>query len=168
MKKLRLHFLFLFALFLTGCKVNYSFTGASISPNIKTFSVALFPNYAPLAQPTLSQVFTESLKDYFLSQTRLTLVDKYGDLQFEGEILDYNTSPQAITSGETAALNRLTITVNVRFVNTTDEKQNFEKKFTRFAEFQSSQNLAAVESTLISEINDQIIQDIFNASVGNW
>ncbi len=165
MKKL----LFLIAVvFLNSCKVNYSFTGASISPDIKTVSVAYFPNNAPLAQPTLSQVFTESLKDYFLSQTNLSLVDRFGDIQFEGEIIDYKTEPLAIQQNETAALNRLTISIRVRYTNNKEDNVDFERTFTRFEDYESSRNLADVEAELIPQINDQIIQDIFNASIGNW
>ena len=165
MKKL----LFLIAVvFLNSCKVNYSFTGASISPDIKTVSVAYFPNNAPLAQPTLSQVFTESLKDYFLSQTNLSLVDRFGDIQFEGEIIDYKTEPLAIQQNETAALNRLTISIRVRYANNKEDNVDFERTFTRFEDYESSRNLADVEAELIPQINDQIIQDIFNASIGNW
>jgi hypothetical protein len=153
---------------LAGCKVNYSFTGASISPDIKTVSIAYFPNYAPLAQPTLSQVFTESLKDYFLSQTSLKLTDKYGDIEFSGEIIDYKTEPMAVTQDETAAVNRLTITVKVKYRNSHDESQNFEKTFSKNETYDSSRNLNEVEPELIPQIVDQIVQDIFNASLGNW
>ena len=148
--------------------MNYSFTGASISPDIKTVSVAYFPNNAPLAQPTLSQVFTESLKDYFLSQTNLSLVDRFGDIQFEGEIIDYKTEPLAIQQNETAALTRLTISIRVRYANNKEDNVDFERTFTRFEDYESSRNLADVEAELIPQINDQIIQDIFNASIGNW
>lgn len=153
---------------LTSCKVNYSFTGASISPDIKTVSIVYFPNYAPLAQPTLSQVFTESLKDYFLSQTSLKLTDKYGDIEFSGEIIDYKTEPMAVTQDETAAVNRLTITVKVKYKNSKDETQNFEKTFSKNETYDSGRNLNDVEPELIPQIVDQIVQDIFNASLGNW
>lgn len=161
-------FLLFIPLLIFGCKVNYSFTGASISPDIKTVSIDYFPNYAPLAQPTLSQVFTERLRDYFLSQTNLQLVDEFGDLQFSGEIVDYQTRPLAIQQNETAALNRLTIKIKVKYVNTKDESQNFERTFERFEDYDSSQPLSNVEDQLISDINDQLVQDIFNASVGDW
>lgn len=155
-------------LFCVGCKVNYSFSGASISPEVKTISIEYFANRAPLANPLTSQKLTETLKDLFISQTSLTLVKKQGDLQFEGEIIGYRTAPMAIQGNETAALNRLTITVSVRFKNQKDKKQNFESNFTRFADFASSENLTSVEEGLIEEINDQLVQDIFNKSVSNW
>ena len=152
---------------ITGCGV-YSFTGASISPEIKTISIASFPNQASLVQPSLSQVFTEKLKDKFVSQTNLTQINSSGDISFEGYISDYNSQPTAIQGNEQAALNRLTITVKVKFINTKDEKQNFESSFSRFADYDSKQNLSTVESQLISEICTQLVDDIFNKAMINW
>jgi len=150
-----------------GCGT-YSFTGASISPEIKTVSIDLFPNRAPLIQPSLSQVFTEKLKDKFVSQTNLGQITSGGDLRFEGYISDYNAQPTSIQGNEQAALNRLTITVMVKFVNTKDEKQSFESTFSRFADYDSRTNLAMVESELINEICAQLVDDIFNKAVINW
>jgi hypothetical protein len=162
-------FFIIFVLVNHACKVNYSFSGASIDYNkVKTFSVKYFQNYAPQANPTLSQTFTESLKDIFLSQTQLRIVAEEGDLQFEGSITGFNLSPVAITEGESAALTRLTITVNVKFINTSDATQNFESSFSRFADYNNSSNFADVEQELIKEINNQLSQDIFNKSVSNW
>jgi len=151
-----------------GCKVNYSFTGGSIDPKIKTISIQYFPNNAILVQPSLSQSFTEALKDKFSSQTKLNLIKKGGDLNIEGAITGYYTSPVAIQGNETAALNRLTITVSVKFTNNLDEKQNFEQSFSRYEDYPSSQNLSAVEETLIKDINTALVEDIFNKSVVNW
>lgn len=164
-------FLLLFLFSTTSCQTNYSFTGASIPPDVKTVSIKYFPNNAPLAQPTLSQSFTEALRDIFLSQTNLTLVENSGDLQFEGSISGYAVTSAAVQGNDfsTASLNRLTITVNVTFVNTKDEAQSFAgQSFSRFADFSASQNLAAVEQELIRDINNQLVQDIFNKSVTNW
>lgn len=146
----------------------YSFTGAAIDPNVKTVSVAFFQNYAPIAQVTVSQEFTEELKDIFISQTNLTLVKEGGDLQFEGAITNYEAVPLAIQGNEQAAQTRLNITVNVKFTHRFDPTQNFERSFTQFEDFESSQTLAAIESQLIESINEKLTQDIFNASVGNW
>lgn len=151
-----------------GCKVNYSFTGASIPENVKTVSIKTFQNYAPLANPNYAQSFTEALKDIFLAQTNLALVGSNGDLQFDGEITNYQITSVAIQGNETAALNRLSITVNVKFVNTKDKLQSFETSFTRFSDFSSSQSLTTVEDELIKDINSQLTQDIFNRSVSNW
>lgn len=154
--------------FFPSCKVKYSFTGSSIAPDVKTVSVKYIPSYAPLAKPTFSQMFTEALRDIFLRQTQLNLVDNYGDLQFEGEITEYTVLPVAIQGDQTAALTRLTVTVNIRFINTKNTTQNFETKFSRFADFEQSKGLSAVEDQLLEEINSQLVQDIFNRSVSNW
>lgn len=151
-----------------ACKINYSFTGASIPEDVKTVSVKTFGNFAPLTNPNYPQLFTEALKDIFLSQTNLSLVSTNGDLQFEGAITDYKITSVAIQGNETAALNRLSITINAKFTNTKDKIQSYESKFTRFADFNSSSNLSAVEEELMKEINTQITQDIFNQAVSNW
>lgn len=161
-------FIFLFTSILySGCGV-YSFTGASISPDIQTVTVKFFQNRAPLIQPLLSQAFTEKLKDKFISQTSLRLAESDGDLVFEGYISDYRTQPVAIQGTETAALNRLSITVNVKFTNKKDDKQSFDSSFSRYADFESTKSLAEVETALIEEINNQLVDDIFNRAVSNW
>lgn len=170
---LRLPVLFLLLLNLQACKVNYSFTGASISPDVKTISIQYFQNTTALAKPSLSQQLTESLKDIYLSQTSLKLLPRNGDLQVEGTITQYSTSPVAIQGASSdglnsAASNRLTIAVSVRFRNLKDEKQNFETSFSRFADFPGTATLASEEDRLIREINTQLVQDIFNRTVANW
>jgi outer membrane lipopolysaccharide assembly protein LptE/RlpB len=150
-----------------GCGV-YSFTGASISPEIKTISIDYFPNRAPMVQPTVSQVFTEKLRDKFVSQTNLTLVTEPGDLRFEGYISDYYSQPTAIQGNEQAALNRLTISVKVKYTNTRDEKMSFESSFSRYVDYDSQRSLNSVETQLIAEICDQLTDDIFNKAVINW
>jgi hypothetical protein len=158
---------FMLQLILSGCHV-YSFTGASISPDVKTVSVQYFQNRAPLVQPALSQQFTEKLKEKFITQTSLTVITSSGDLDFSGYIADYNTQPIAIQSSQTAAQNRLTISVFVKFTNKKDPLQDFETTFSQFADYDSRQNLAAVEVGLIKEINEKLTDDIFNKSVVNW
>lgn len=155
------------ALFCNGCKP-YSFTGASIPPDVKTISIDYIPNRAPQVQATLSQKFTELLKDKFVNQTNLTLVEANGDLTFSGNIVDYRTQPVAIQSSDVAALNRLTVTVNINFVNTKDESKNFEKNFSRYADYSSTEILSLVEENLIDKINEELVDDIFNAAVINW
>jgi hypothetical protein len=154
-------------LLMESCGV-YSFTGASISPEVKTFSVQYFSNRAQLVQPLLSQAITERIKERFIAQTNLRQIDREGDIRFEGYISDYRTAPVAIQGSETAALNRLTISVVVKFVNTKDAKQNFETTFTRYADYDSRKSLAEVETALIDEVNRQLVDDIFNKSVSNW
>lgn len=151
---------------LIACKVNYSFTG--ISTDAKSVSIQFFENYAPLAPPTFSQEFTEALKDIFLQQTNLQLLKDQGELQFEGEVTDYRTEPVAITGDEQTALNRLSITVKVRFTNTLKDDQNFERTFTRFEDYDSSVSLSSVEDELVDNILDQLTQDILNAAIGDW
>ena len=152
-----------------SCRMSYSFTGASISPDVKTVTIQYFANNASLVVPTLSRLFTDALKDYFTSQTNLILVDRNGDLNIEGAITGYGVQPIAIQGNETAAMNRLTITVTVKFTNKKNEKQNFENKsFSRYQDYPSSQNLAAVQDALIKQIDDQLVQDVFNQAVVNW
>ncbi|MBC8265960.1 MAG: LptE family protein [Flavobacteriales bacterium] len=153
--------------FLSSCGF-YSFTGASISPDVKTVSVEYFPNRAATIQPTLSQVFTERLKDYFLEQTNLSLETDNGDLNFSGEIVKYEVKPIAIQANEQAAQNRLTIAIKVKFENTKEVSKNFEQKFSRYADYDSSKSLAEVEDNLIEQITNELAEDIFNKAVVNW
>lgn len=146
----------------------YTFSGASLSPDLKTISVAYFQNRASIVQPTLSQTFTEKLKDKFLSQTNLTLTNGEADLTFEGYISGYNTQPIAIQGNETAAQNRLTISVFVKFVNTKDDKLSFETSFSRYYDYDSKLNLSSIESEAITEITRQLTDDIFNKAASNW
>ncbi|MCF8276270.1 MAG: hypothetical protein K9J17_05990 [Flavobacteriales bacterium] len=150
-----------------GCGV-YSFTGASISPEVKSVSIDFFPSYAPLAPANMPQAFTEALRQLFISRSNLDLLNKGGDIRFEGYISAYQTKPVAIQGNETAAKNRLTISVNVNYTDTKDDSKSFEKSFTRFADFDATQNITDVEQSLIEEINDQLILDIFNEAVVNW
>lgn len=151
-----------------GCKVKYSFTGASVTPGAKTISIATFSVYgAPLAPPTLSQSLTETLKDIFLQQTNLALVKNNGDLRLEGEIVDYQIRDEAVEQDQ-ATLTRLTITVKVRYTDTMDESRSYEQNFSWYELFDSQTSLSSVESELIDKINDQLAQNIFNKSLSNW
>ncbi|MGE4287480.1 MAG: LPS assembly lipoprotein LptE [Salinivirgaceae bacterium] len=153
----------------TACSIKYSFTGASIPPGTETVSIAEFPNMAALVNPMLSNVLTEALKDKFMTQTSLQLVQQNGHLQFEGTIVDYNTKPMAIQAGtDQAAQNRLTITIKVKFVNEKDPKANFDTQFSRYEDYSSDQNLQDVEDSLIEVIVEQLVDDIFNKAVVNW
>lgn len=152
---------------LTGCGV-YSFTGASIPPGANTVSITYFTNNAPLVEPTLSQSLTDALRDRFAQQTSLSLVTENGDLQLEGIITDYSTRPVAIQGDETAALNRLTIQVKVRYTNTIEPDKDFETTFTRYEDYPSNQDINQVKDGLIPTINDALVDDIFNKAVVNW
>ena len=167
----KLFALLILLIVLQSCfSVKYSFTGASISPDVKTVSIQDFRNVAPLIKPTLSTDITEALKDRFVSQTNLQLVNYSGDLYFEGQITGYNVKPIAIKGGENsvASLNRLTITIKVKFSNTKDPNQDFETTFSRYVDFPSSENFNSVQDGLAEEITKQLIDDIFNKSVANW
>jgi len=153
---------------ISGCRISYSFTGASISPDIKTVSIDYFQNYATLVNPSLSSLFTEALKDRFITQTSLNLVKELGDLQFSGQISNYTISPIAIQGNEVAAKNRLTISIRVKYENAKDNKYNFDKTFTQFDDFNSDSEFSSVESTLVKTIIDKIVDEIFNNSVANW
>ncbi|HKJ43875.1 MAG TPA: LptE family protein [Sunxiuqinia sp.] len=153
---------------LEGCKVSYSFTGASISPNVKTFSVYYFPNRARLINPNLSQQMTEALQDKLLRQTSLDQVDENGDLEFEGQITNYETRPMAIKQGDESALTRLTITVKVKYTNNKNHEDDWEKTFSAYEDFESTQTLSDVEDELVKTILDKLTEDIFNASIANW
>lgn len=146
----------------------YSFTGASISPEVETVSISYFQNNAPMVQPTLSNTLTEALKDQFLSQTKLDILETNGDLQFEGSITGYKVKPIAIQANETAAKNRLTISVKVDFKNTRTEDNNYSKNFSRYADYSSTENLSSVEEELIEQIVIELVDDIFNQAVANW
>lgn len=151
-----------------SCRMSYSFTGASISPDVRTVTIPYMPNNAGLVVPTLSRTVTDALRDYFTSQTNLVLIDRSGDLLLEGTITQYSVQPVAIQGNETAAMNRLTIVVSVRFTNKKDTKQNWETAFSRYQDYSSSFNLSSVQDGLIKEITDQLVQDIFNKAVVNW
>lgn len=167
MKRLGLYIVMLLALVCQSCGF-YSFTGASIPAEAKTVSVQYFPNQAQLINPALSNDFTTALRDAMMNQTSLDMVDSGGDIAFEGEIVDYRTTPVAITAGQTAALNRLTITVNVRFVNLFDETKNFETKFSHYEDYPSDQELNSVQESLTGTIIEALVEDIFNKALVNW
>ena len=159
--------LFILLLVLTNCKF-YSFTGGTTG-DAKTIQVDFFPNQAALVEPTLSQRFTQDMQDLFLRQTNLDLVNSNGDLHFEGEITQYTVSPMGATAQQTAAQNRLTITVNVRFYNRLKEEDDFEKQFSFYSDFDANAQLTGVVlDTVLDEILERIIQDIFNTSVAKW
>lgn len=151
-----------------SCKPTVSLSGATIPLEAKTISVAVFANNTSLGPPTLSQRFTEKMRDVMSQQTSLALVKNNGDLQFEGYISDYNVAPVAIQSNDQAGQNRLTISVNVKYTNRFEAAKCFEQTFTRFADFPSSQTLASKETELITEIYRQLSEDIFNKAFNNW
>ena len=151
----------------TSCGI-YSFTGASIPKEAKTISVDYFTNKAATVQPNLSQVFTERLKDMFLEQTNLSLSENEGDLNFSGYISKYQIKPMAIKANETAGQNRLTIAVKVTYNNSLDSENNFEHTFSRYRDYDSSENISDMEGDLIKEISEELAEDVFNKAFVNW
>ncbi len=155
---------------LTACKsVSYSFTGGTLSPDIKTFSVQFFQNRAPLVNPNLSDKFTEDLKEKFRSRTSLDeIVDGEGHLNFSGEITGYQTRAMDVTSNDISATNRLTVTIRVKFTNELEADNDFDKSFSAFEDYDSNKQLSDVENELVELILEKIIDDIYNQSVVNW
>lgn len=150
-----------------GCGA-YSFTGGNTG-DAKTIQIDFFPNQASLVEPTLTQRFTNDLQDLFTRQTNLTLTNSNGDLHFSGEITDFRIMPMSGTSDQTAAQNRLTVTVNVRFENKLEVKDDFEKSFSFYADYGANAQLTgSVLEAALDEIIERITQDIFNASVAKW
>lgn len=172
----RIQFLLLLSLvaLLSGCGF-YSLSGINIDENIKTVSIQNFYNDASDGPPNLNQSFTETLKDYFQQNTNLIMVKEDGDIQLDGTIIAYRLTPIAPTaSGSTniadeAGLTRLTITVKTSFTNTKDEEQDFNKSFYFYSDFNPrTSSLTAEEGRMIEEIFEQIVIDIFTASVASW
>lgn len=157
----------------TSCGV-YSFTGVAITA--KTITIKNFYNDAGGGPPDLSQRFTNSLQDYFQRNTSLTLVPENGDIVIEGVMVNYQVVPlgstQEVVNGrevDVSADTKLTITVQVSYINITDDQFNFDRKsFTQFEPFANEQNLTAIEDQLIDDINEKLIIDIFNSTVANW
>lgn len=153
---------------LWSCKVELSFSGASISPDVKTIRIDYFPNMAAMVAPMLSPTLTDDFMAKVQRETRLEFVTGEADVTFEGEIVDYRSDPIAITGDEYAAMNRLTIAVRVRFTNNKEPHLSFNRSFTAYADFNSSQMLTSIEGTLIPQITEKLIEDIFNAAFSNW
>ena len=164
----------LLILFISGtiamqsCKVSYSFTGASISPEVKTISIQYFQNRASLVQPGLSQSITDALIDKCKAQTNLGIINGIGDVNFEGEISDYNTRPLTVGADARAAMNRFSISVKVKFTNAVDPDLSYEQNFTRYEDYDSALDLNQVEKELSDKIIALIVEDIFNRAFVNW
>jgi len=163
----------LISCFTAACGV-YSFTGASISPDVKTISILNFTDRSTTSPPFLAQTFSEKTREYFQRNTNLGLVNREGDMDIEATITQYALSPVAPTGTaggtgvERAAQTRLTIGVKVKFTNSKNKEQNFDQAFSFYADFEQNRSFSAIERELIETISDQIILDIFNKSVANW
>jgi len=152
---------------INSCGV-YSFSGASISSEIKTVTIANFNNTTTSSPPSLSNNITEALKDRFNDQTSLSIVDNDGDLLFTGDISSYTIKPIAIQSNETAAQNRLTINIKVEYTNFKDNEFNYNTNFSRFRDYSSSEDISTIEDQLMAEIIEELVDDIFNKALANW
>ncbi|MEY2924481.1 MAG: hypothetical protein RLZZ337_1029 [Bacteroidota bacterium] len=152
---------------LGGCGF-YSFSGTSISPEVKTFSVSFFENRASIVSPLLSQTVTEGLKQKFISETNLSIVNDDGDFSFSGAITSFVIAPVSAQNSDNAQLNRLSITLQVKLVSAKDPKSEFEQSFTNFQDFDANTNFSAVETALVQEISDMLVQQVFNKAAINW
>ena len=167
MRLIKFILLLLLGVNFSSCGI-YSQSGASIPPDAKTFSVAFIVNNASIVAPTLSQVLTEKIKTKFINETPLKLTTGEGDLHFSGKITNYMTAPAGIQGNQQNAINRLTVIVEITFENKKDETKNFTQSFSNFTDFNSTENFAAIEGTLITKICDGLVQDIFNKAFINW
>ena len=157
------------AFLLGGCSiVNYSFSGTSIQADVKTVTINYFEYKALKVNPSLSNDLTEAMKDKFRKLTKLEQVEMDGDLELSGAVTGYEVRASAVTADEVAAQNRLTVTVSLKFTNRKYPEEDFEKNFSAYADYDSTNSLDAVESSLCEEIVEKLIEDMFNASVAQW
>lgn len=161
-------FLLMLVVILPSCSITYSFTTVNISSDIKTYSVAYFPNRSKLINPNLSQQFTEALKEKLQKQTSLNEEEESGDLDFSGIITNYEVRPVSIQKGDVASQNRLTIRIDIKYTNNKNHEEDFERTFTAFEDYGSEKMLSDIEDSLVPDILDKILEDIFNATIANW
>ena len=155
------------ALLVHSCGI-YSFSGTSIQPDVHSISIHYFEYKALRVNPTLSNDITEALKDQFRRFTTPEQVDAGGAPDIVGEIIGYDVKAMGITANEVASQNRLTVNVKIYFTNNKYPEDNIEQSFSAYADFDATQSLDAVESTLCEDIIDQLVEDIFNATVAQW
>lgn len=155
--------------FLTGCSISYSFNGASIDyTKVKSITIRDFPNQASLVYPPLAQNFTEGLKDKYIRQTRLQIVPDNGDLFLEGEITGYDFAQLAVKEDAYASQTQLTITIRVRYRNQASPEEDFEQTFSVNRPFSNDRMLQEVQDELCTEIIEELVDQIYNATVANW
>ena len=155
--------------FLHNCTISYKFNGATINyDEIKTISIQNFPNQAQLVYPELEAIFMDMLRNRYIQQTRLKLVDNNGDIHLEGEIVDYSIAPMAVQSDGFSSRTKLTITVRCRYMNRVRPNEDFEQTFSSFLDFDANQLLTDVQNELSQQITTEIADMIFNATVANW
>jgi hypothetical protein len=155
----------------SGCLIKgngYSFQGISIPPDVNTYYIELFENQSPGAVPTLPRDFTERLKDKIRTESRLKYNDEEPDLEFTGAITDFRVTAEAPKAGEQIGFNKLTIGVQVNFVNNKDEKANWKQQFSFEDFFDANANLLDVQDALIENISKELVDRIFNRAFTNW
>ena len=150
-----------------GCSGGYSFTGGSVG-EAKTIAVDYFPNKAQLVNPNLSIQITEAIKDIFVQQTPLELVDNNADMFVEGSIVTYEVRPISAQGNETTSQSRFTIGISVTFTNNLEPDKSFTQRFSRYRDFSSENLFADVENALVSEINQELAEDVLNRAIANW
>jgi len=166
---LRIIMMLLLMLPMGGCTISYKLNGAAIDYQVyKTIYVSQFPIRAALVYPPLQQTFENELLDYITRNTRLSTVDSGGDLQLEGEITGYALSPQAVTENAYASKTRLTITVRVKYIDNRQEGKDVDQTFSAYRDFDSSEMLSDVQDELCNQISKELVDLIFNATLGNW
>lgn len=158
----------LMLIFLAGCAINVSLKGSSVPAEIKIASVQFFENRAPYINTTLSQNFTEALKDRITSESRLIVRPGIGDVDFSGEIVGYNIKPMSIKADAVSQETRLTVTIKVRYQNFKNPKQNWESSFSSYQDFPSEVNINSIEDQLTKLITDEITENIFNKAFSDW
>ena len=155
---------------LNCCTISYKFNGSAIDYNVyKTIHVGQFPIRAALVYPPLQQMFENALLDYIARNTRLQIVDTQNtDITLDGEITGYNLSPQAVSENAIAAQTRLTISVRVKYTDSKNDKNNVDQTFSAYKDFDSNEMLTDVQDDLCQQITKQLIDLIFNATLGQW
>lgn len=152
-----------------SCRISYKFNGAALDYNVyKTVNVGEFPIRAALVYPPLQQTFENELLNYIARNTRLQTVDSNSDLQLEGEITGYTLTPQAVTEDAYASRTRLTISVRVKYTDNINDKNDLDQTFSAYRDFDASQMLNDVQDELCSQISEELVDLIFNATLGNW
>lgn len=163
----RIALLALAALCLCSCGI-YSFSGTSIQNDVNTITINFIEYRAQRVNPSLSNDLTEAIRSQFRRMTRLEQVDEDGDMEISGQITGYEISTAAVTANEVAARNKLTVTVKIQFSDKKHPEEDFDKSFSAFSEYDSTNTIDAVESSLCAEIVEKLVEDIFNASVAQW
>ena len=154
---------------LTACSVTYKFNGSSINyEKVKSISIDKFPIRSAYVWSPMESMFYNSITDEYAQKTKLEVLKRTGDLQLSGEIVEYSQTNKAIAADGFAAQTQLKVSVNVRFTNNSNHDEDFERRFSATAEYDSSQQLNAVQEELVQEMIDDIVDQIFNATVANW